>query len=222
MQIKLTIQKIADKIYAVIVPNSYDRNLLFLRAQEYYESPSAKFRNKAFCFFDFMKWYSAQSKRSGAFTYASDWAGFNLPFDIAKECYEKLNYKYQTPYDEIFDCKILDQINESGSYIIGTDTTYGCVFEHELAHALFYTNAEYKQEMLALVNNLPKKLKYYMGKQLKFMGYTPKVYDDEIHAYLSTHRPSDDFFDEVSLDMMKVYSKPFKKVFKKYTKKKSI
>jgi hypothetical protein len=54
--------------------------MTFLRYQEFYESPSKKFRGKSYKLLDFMKWYA--SENDGIFTYPRDWAGFNFPGSI--------------------------------------------------------------------------------------------------------------------------------------------
>ena len=213
-EIKYEIKKIADKIYSVVVPDFYDRVMLFLRPQEFYEGTNTKFRNKDFCIFDFMKWYSAQEYRNGAFTYADDWGGFNIPFDIALKCYK--NSPMQTPYDITFSLYILGTIDEVGSYIIGTDGTDKELFDHELAHALFYTNKEYKKEMLALVNKLPENIKNDINLHLNEMGYTKKVYKDEIQAYLSSYCLSSNYFNRISKVELKKYKKTFSEILKKY------
>ena len=210
------IKKIVDKIYAVIVPDFYDRAMLFVRPQEFYESPHSKYRNKSFCIFEFMKWYSLQEDRFGAFTYADDWGGFNIPFDVAVECYKKCDM--QTPYDTIFNIDILGSINDNGSYIIGIDDTDTGLYDHELAHALYHTNKEYKKEMLLNIKMLPDNMVDEINKHLKEIGYTSKVYDDEIQAYLSSYSLTSNYFNNVPKVALRHYRKLFSIIFKKYKK----
>ena len=67
MQIKYQIKEVKPNIFAVIVKDKYDRAMLFCRAQEYYESPSLKFRGKNFSIWDYMKWYDEHN--SWGFSY---------------------------------------------------------------------------------------------------------------------------------------------------------
>jgi len=51
-----------------------------LRFEEYYESP--RFKGRIFTFDEYRKWYvknSPKGKKTGRFTYYSDWSGFNIP-----------------------------------------------------------------------------------------------------------------------------------------------
>jgi len=51
IDINYKIEKVKPKIFAVIIEDSYDRAMTFLRIQEFYESPNPAFRgNKDFSF----------------------------------------------------------------------------------------------------------------------------------------------------------------------------
>jgi hypothetical protein len=73
-----------------------------MRAQEYYESPFKQIKGKEFTIIKFMELYS---KRFGenAFTYTTDWAGFNIPSKVLSTLYGS-DYKYHindpNEYDE--------------------------------------------------------------------------------------------------------------------------
>jgi hypothetical protein len=71
---KYEIKEVKDRVFAVIIPNHYDRAMTFCRVQEFYESPNPDFRGKHFNIWDFIEWYSKEHK--DAFTYAFDWGGF--------------------------------------------------------------------------------------------------------------------------------------------------
>jgi len=99
MKVEYTIKEVKPKIYAVILPDDYHRPMLFCRVQEYYESPNPKFRGKSFDIWDYIEWYSRN--HHDAFTYAFDWGGFNIPLEVAYNCYDTLKDGY-TPYDELY------------------------------------------------------------------------------------------------------------------------
>ena len=104
--INYKIKEVKPNVFAVIVKDKYDRAMLFCRAQEYYESPSSKFRGKNFSIWDYMKWYHEQNH--WGFSYGADWSGFNIPLKTVRECYNKLT-KPESPYDKVMD-EILNKL----------------------------------------------------------------------------------------------------------------
>ncbi|NBT57541.1 hypothetical protein EBT16_02040 [bacterium] len=180
---KYKIKEIRPDIFAVLVKDDYERAMLFCRVQEFYESPGSSFRDKKFSIWDYYRWYSKEG--SGSFSYPRDFVGFNLPLVVAKKCYE-MN-ELETPYD-IEMKNIVDGLYKSGrrSYLIGVDSLKNSTFRHELAHAFYYSNLEYKSEMDDLTRNLSKFNISRFKKNLKAMGYCPGVVKDEIQAYMST------------------------------------
>lgn len=207
----MKIKKITDNIVAIIVPENYERAMLFCRVQEFYESPKSQFRNKKFCIWDYFRWYS---KKTGCFSYPKDFVGFNLPLIVAKKCYE-IN-DVQTPYDHKMK-EIVDSlwVNGKKMYLIGVDSLSNSTFDHELAHGLYYCDFSYKENMDELTENLSNNTLKSFKKNLKEMGYCNSVLNDEIQAYMST---------EINKKITKGISsknalhKKYKAVFKKYSK----
>jgi len=201
------IKEVRDRVFAVIMKDDYTRPMTFLRVQEYYESPNPDFRGKHFNIWDFIEWYS--STKRGAFTYAFDWSGFNIPLPIAWECYEgtektRRGEKYngvrsmpdtwKSKWDETMkdivwtvQSRMFNKKNkrDMNAYIIGARDTEGDTFQHEVAHGLYYTNKEYKELMDEITQTIP--LNHYLKfrSNLLKMGYTESVVDDEIQAYLT-------------------------------------
>ena len=66
--------------------------------------------------------------------------------------------------------------------------------------------------MTELVSSLPDKLYNSLCEKLAQEGYHEEVHDDEIHAYMSTG------LGILDIKNAKKYIKPFKAVFKKYSK----
>jgi hypothetical protein len=177
--------------------------------QEFYESPNKKFRGKEFSMWDYMKWYSSEYKRG--FSYGVDWSGFNIPFDTFEKCYKNMK-KFETPYDGIM-YKIYWQIQmlkKAGkAYIIGAGDMEGEIFEHEVCHGLWYTNAAYKKDAKLVLSTIPQEDKDIFKANLIEMGYTDKVIDDEIQAYLTTNWDYERFGKGVGLDKRKKYNQAF-------------
>lgn len=205
---KYQIKEVKPDIYAVLVKDKYDRAMLFCRAQEYYESPSSKFRGKVFSIWDYMKWY--HEKYGHGFSYGADWSGFNIPLKVINECYSKLN-KFETPYDKImWDINEKIYLTSSNGYVIGCGITKGDTFKHEVCHGLYYTNKDYKKQMDVLTKGLSKKYYDVFKKNLMNLGYATKVIDDEIQAYLQYGFDNPNFGKGVDMSVRMEYSEIYK------------
>lgn len=188
---KYTVKEIRPRIFALEFKRRYDLCMTFLRYQEFYESPNPKFRDSSFSLLDFMEWYSFSREKKGLFTYPADWSGFNIPGDIIKQCWEMGIYD-RNIYDyemKMLYQKFLEQYPDNRFYIIGACKGATQTMRHEIAHGFFYTQPEYKKNMVKLVKDLKKPFYKGMCLSLKKIGYAPKVYVDECQAYLSTGVP---------------------------------
>ena len=216
--------EVKPNIFCLKFNNHYDMCMTFLRYQEFYESPSSQFRGKSFRILDFMRWYSLAFGK-GAFTYPIDWSGFNIPDYVLQQVYD-LGIKDWNDYDqqmwEVYQaCK--QQARFHGKfYIIGVTKGNGAL-DHEIAHGLFYLNAQYKKEMTKLVKQMEPDLRIAMNTYLKKVGYTPKVFIDETQANMAT---TEDFTGggdyrrfnlETATKLIKA-QKPFIEIFEKYIK----
>ncbi len=213
MQIKYQIKEVKPNIFAVIVKDKYDRAMLFCRVQEYYESPSPKFRGKQFSIWDYMKWYD--QKNGYGFSYGADWSGFNIPIWVAKECYNSLN-KLETPYDKVMDGIVQKLNSHYNGYMIGAGNTRDETFQHEVCHALYHTDKNYKKQMDNLTEGLPKKYYDVFKNNLFKMGYASKVVKDEIQAYLQYGYNENQFGKGVDLGIRKEYSDIYKNAAKAF------
>ena len=187
LNIEYKIENVKPKVFAVIIKEQYDRAMTFLRIQEYYESPNPKFRgNKDFSFTEYMKWYTFEYGKG--FTYGTDWSGFNVPLEVAYNCYDTLTDRY-TDYDDLME-NIIHQIyelngDECDGYMIGAGSTDGDTFQHEVCHGLYATNKQYKELVSEITLTIPTKDYLTFRNNLIEMGCTDKVIDDEIQAYLA-------------------------------------
>ena len=171
----MDIKKITNNIICVSFNSQFELCDHFLRFQEHYESP--KFRNQVFTIGQFRDWYARQY---GAFTYHEDWNGMNIPsyvFDAFKSgLFDPLTKK---------ESKLLNLFKDRTDtyYVLGINSTdEEQALDHEICHGLFYTNQDYKEEVL-------EALKPYDLANLKDwlieIGYCEEVLDDECHAYIS-------------------------------------
>lgn len=208
--IKYKVSAVMDDVFAVVVSDDYDRAMLFWRVQEFYESPCKKFRGGSFSFWEYARWYA--DKYEGSFSYPADFVGFNLPLVVAKKCYE-VN-ELETPYDREMRAIIEALfINGKRQYIIGAESTKGDTFDHEMAHALYYTNIEYRNSMDAITRSLPEKSLARLRKNLSKVGYHRGVIRDEIQAYMATEHS-----DRVckGVPRSREIHRRYRKVFKKF------
>jgi len=201
------VEEIIPHVYNVRFKKQKDLTSTLFRLQEFYESP--EFRNKHFSLQEFHTWYSQQHK--GKFTYLSDWTGFNIPSSIVDKFIKKFKMnKREKALIRLFKRKKVPY------YLIGTygsKKDYKVVLKHEIAHAMFFQNKSYKRAILKILKSL-KKDKIF--KFLKNLGYHPKVWLDETHAFILT--------DYDSLKKNKVYiprkvQKEIEETFEKFFKK---
>jgi hypothetical protein len=181
---KIKTIKITPKIILLIFETQFDITSTLLRFQEHYESP--EFHGKIFSLKEFKKWYAENSthgKESGKFTYFADWSGFNIPSHIFSPFkngdFNPLSVK------EKKILKILDKVEEP-YYVIGVyshQSTAQSTLDHEMRHAMFYTNQEYKKEVLEVIS---KHDFSKMNIELARIGYTEEVFLDEINAFASS------------------------------------
>jgi hypothetical protein len=216
--ITYVLYEISPKIYAVETQDDYARAMLFVRPQEYYESSYKDFRGKNFCIFEYMDKYR-KDKDTKYFGYTYDWMGYNIPSESLEKCLNGISAggTIVTPYDTLMH-KLYATIRQHQPrgkfYLLGVDDVKSAIMDHELAHALFYTNKEYRQKMLALVLGLSKSAYTELSAYLQAMGYTNHVIDDEIHAYLATGLISP----MNKIRGTKTFIPKFKKVFNEYKK----
>jgi hypothetical protein len=171
MDIKLL--RPSPKIIHLKFKRKMDLTKTMLRFQEYFESP--KFRNKYFSLEEFKAWYITTTVNN-TFSYYSDWSGFNFPSKTLKSFYAG---KFDPLTQE--EKHILDLLRQERGrfYVIATFKSEDV--RHETAHAKFYVDARYRNEVKKVISSIDTKPIF---KVLKEMGYDKAVWVDESHAYL--------------------------------------
>lgn len=166
-------------------------SLSFMRFQEYYENPY--FRNKVFTCGQLKEWYSLNY---GSDSYIRDWSGFNFPSTVL------------TPFrNGLFDPLTREENNllklfkyrHDVFYVIGANDDD--VLRHELAHALYFSNINYRHKVSTYLDKNKRKIK----KSIKYLidkGYHPEVIYDELQAYI-TDNDNEFILDNTPLDIIK-------------------
>lgn len=150
--------------------------LTFMRFQEHYESPNPLFKNKIFTLGQLKNYYS---ETYGANTYHIDWIGYNFPSKVLLPFKQGLFDPLTIEENRLLD---LFKHRHDDFYIIGAQNK--SVLRHELAHALYASNTEYRLEIDNFLNNNKKKL----SKTTKYLydkGYCKEVLNDELQAYIT-------------------------------------
>ncbi len=165
----------------------YETCATFMRLQEFYESPFKEVRGK---FFDLETFMDLYAKKQGNFTYTCDWGGFNVPGHVIREFYQLFAKNLLMKEETLFD--LIWPVNHKGCWTPPRDPYYVIAtyddecLDHELAHAMYYLDPEYKATADALVKGLDPDVRKAVTKWLLDKGYSKPQVPDEINAYLST------------------------------------
>tara|TARA_R110000868_G_C10973188_1_gene771554 strand:+ start:88218 stop:88832 length:615 start_codon:yes stop_codon:yes gene_type:complete len=173
----MEVKEIKANIFHVTYPTTQDLMKTFIRFQERYESP--KFKDKVFTVKEFSEWYKKDTG-SEEFTYFDDWTGTNVPGHIFEAFRDGTFAKVHKLEQEL-----LEKLPNDGRtyYVIGTAENGDLDdLEHEMCHALYYTNKDYLNEVTRLLNEYDTtSVEDYIIK----LGYNKSVLHDETHAYIS-------------------------------------
>jgi hypothetical protein len=210
-----TINQIRKGVYLVEADTLYALTSMFMRPQEYYESPYENIRDEHFSVEEFMDTYA---KDKGSFSYFTDWCGFNIPSEVIKTFFQL--FRYDLTNKETILRNLIESINpnmDGKFYVIGvcSEKRKDETIKHETAHAYYYMDKKYKHKMDQLVDLIPFDVYEKAKNSLLFKGYCDTVIFDEIQAYLSTKK---------RVDLIRIFGwkydqkvpTSFKKFFKEY------
>jgi hypothetical protein len=148
----------------------------FIRFQEFYESPSKKYRNKIFTLGDIKNYYSLQY---GADLYSDLWIGFNFPSSVLVPFKQGL-FDPLTPQEK--ELLSLLKYRNDNFYLIGAQNN--STLRHELSHAMYGYDKRYRIEIDSFIKTHNKdfsKVSKYIIKK----GYDKSVLNDELQAYIT-------------------------------------
>ena len=134
------------------------------------------FHGRIFTLEQYMDWYVAEN---GAFTYFQDWSGFNVPSTAFQPFYEG-KFDPLTRKEE----RLLGLFGnlQGRFYVIGIfDGGKKGTLTHELAHALFFIDDDYRQAVREAMRGYDTSA---LERQLAKEGYARHVIPDEVQAYI--------------------------------------
>lgn len=194
--------KIYNKnIVYLTFPSQKELTMTMCRMQEFYECDSNKLRNRIFTFEQFIDHYL---DKDGSLDYFTIWAGFNIPGHVLDDFFESFILTNREKDVKLLTKKFRNKLY----YVIATRTNDDETLLHELAHAHYYLNPVYKQQVDVLVRSMRKELRTQLTIVLKNMGYTNSVIVDEINAYMATSSYKY-LKNDMELDLTKKDMKPF-------------
>lgn len=197
--------------------NQRDMTKTMLRFQEHYESPNKEFTKRGFTLEEYKEWYK-KSQKKDQFTYYTDWSGFNLPCYVLNTFYNGEFKRLSQDEQDVLNC--FYPIHKAGVkfYIIATYDESDLA--HEKAHGLYYLEPEYRKAVKRIISSKKKQLTEFI-KELKTMGYSDELIDDELHAYIgqdygwmlsgdSIPAGKEKFYLDIHESLMRQYSKYIK------------
>jgi ribosomal protein S9 len=193
-----------------------DLALAFCRVEEYYEG-NPKVNGKYLSLEQFLDAFMTDDGKLNYFHY---WTGFNIPGNIYLE-WAQQNMSDKTKWELALANVISKKLDlEKPFYVIGGVKGDIEVIDHEIAHALYYMNPEYKDMMDTANYQFYKNLRgeySKMVKALKKMGYGDNVIKDEVQAYMSTSGKKE-LVEKFGLDFTKIqgFRKLYRKVLSRY------
>ena len=179
-------KKLGNQLLLFTFKTQKEITMSFFRMEEYYESPLKGLYQKKFSVYDFL---NESMNEHGQIDYFSKWIGFNIPGHSILE-WSNLNCPDYTSKEIEIMKHITSKVDVNKPfYVIAAKEQNTKVMDHEIAHALYYLNENYKDRMLDLsikMRQLDRNNYNKMIKKLKNMGYNQSVFNDEVQAYMST------------------------------------
>jgi len=214
------LKKMREGVYMLSFTQHIDLCYAFMRYQEFYESTNPHFYGKTFTWAEYIRWYTLTNKKEGsnphAFYYASDWSGFNHPLEVIGKVHD-LGIPDPNHYDDImYGIYKLIMTECDKAYLIGAAPGTSTE-KHEMTHALYYLNSEYKNRVFGTIHTRNKnrtKLIDDMSDILFKMGYATSSIVDEINAFTTTGDMK--FFDKLNKQAYASLKKELITLHKKY------
>jgi len=217
------LKEIRPNVFHVDYETQYHLTSTFMRLQEFYESPYESIRGKYFTHEQYMDRYAEDR---GTMSYFTDWGGFNVPSNVIENFMDLFGYSLNVkenalmvPLMSIVQPR-LEEDPDYKYYLIGTFNACEETLNHELCHAYWYIDEEYRSIVSTFIDNLydTRRFDYHkLETGLLNLGYcgSDEIIADEIQAFLAT-RPRKSLISTLGLDKDFRVPSLFKKNFKQF------
>lgn len=176
---------IDENIVSLTFDTLKSQSLTLFRLSEFYESPFNSIRGKPFDVDIFLEQYMDDK---GNISYFSFWDAYNIPGYSINQFGKLFQYMLTTREEELLHCLKKNINQDKPYYLISAIKGKKSDFMHELCHAKYYLNYEYKHKVLDVISQIPLYLYDEFKASLIDTGYSSDdtIIMDEINAYLST------------------------------------
>jgi hypothetical protein len=147
-----TLRKVRSQVYHLSFDSSRELAMTFVRYTEFYESKYDHIRECQFTLVQQMSAYCQEhlKNKDADWSYCSDWRGFNIPVGVISEVHD-LGILDPNHYDS-FMKGVAEMIDADSmgkpAYLIGTASAGSIdLLRHELTHAMYYVDAEYRRNV---------------------------------------------------------------------------
>lgn len=181
--------EVYQNLFIVDIIDDYDLGMVFLRTQEYQESPYENINHSSFSIWELIKTYTLSSSKL-TFDYMK-WGGFNISKTVIESCSATIPEGDRNIYDVTMS-NIYNEIQGTLTdkseqwYIMGVKKFDTMTLKHEICHGFYTLDSTYKASADNIIQTIPPKLYDKMEKVLVSEMYGLNVINDEIQAYLST------------------------------------
>jgi len=208
----MNLRKLTPEIFYITFPNRKELTFTMCRVEEYYEAASDNLRGKVFTWPEFIDEFTSNE---GHLDYFHSWSGFNVPGATFNSWATK--FKDMSSRELALIKLVMSSITNFNSryYVIATVEGDNTVEDHEIAHALYYVDEEYKAKMDTLNSTLDDDVRLLLTTNFAKLGYSSTVYEDELQAFLATSKfeyinarfgMTEDMYDRVTPNYRAVFS----------------
>lgn len=167
-----------ERILLVTASTPAELGRMFLRPQEFYESP--RYRGRFFTHEQFKRYYKRHWGR-GAFSYYRDFQGYNMPGEVFLD-WQKAFASTETEEEQ----KLLNLLGALPNrfYLIGALERDVSTVKHELSHAFYHLFRDYREMTTAALYSQRRPEFGRLRDKLRKTMYRNEVLDDECVSYI--------------------------------------
>lgn len=173
------VKMLTSEIIHLQFPNNRAMKKHLMRFQLYAEHPV--FKKKIFSKKEYINWYLSIYGGKASDVY-DIWLGCNIPHTAFKPFWEGAFKTMSREENRVL--KTLSCLRGKRFYLIASADGDLGVMKHELAHAFFGTNADYRKKAKNIVFRLSDEARKVIKERLYYCDYDKSTILDETHAFL--------------------------------------